>query len=305
MFTKLTTANTAYALTAGQRVKGSASGAKGTIAVSSANSATTVYLMDVEGTFSTSDTIRLEHSTSGGKAVSAVKQYSTDDVRSLFQECRSSSGTADFTADTLLTDNQFSLSGALFSVGSSDKTVQGVNTTFTQQLKPGDVLRGQGGVVAGIVDTITSDIELELVANVAGHPQVGKWVRQRARLQEQEKTVAISPTPKDFVSSMTPNQVTVRKQTVLTLAGATVTLGSGSGMTFVAEDANDYVTSIHDGNTDSDNEGAIINTQEGSTLTISNNTSLIVTHAQSTPLDADDVLKVVYAVQKDVSGGYC
>ena len=86
MFTKLTTASTAYALTAGQRVKGTASGAKGTVAVSSASGATTVWLMDVEGTFSTSDTIRLEFATATGKGVTAVKSYSTDGVRALFQE---------------------------------------------------------------------------------------------------------------------------------------------------------------------------------------------------------------------------
>ena len=309
MFTKLTTQATLanYKLTAGQRIVGVSSGAKATVAVSVA-SGTVLYVMDVEGNFTTNEYIRAEWDTDTSitanrlHATTTPRQYSTDGVRSLFQECRSSSGTADFTADTLLTDNQFSLSGALFSVGSSDKTVQGVNTKFTQQLKSGDVLRGQGGVVCGVVDTITSDVELELVANAAGHPQVGKWVRQRARLQEQEKTVAISPTPKDFVSSITPNQVTVRKQTLLTLAGATVTHAAGAGQSFVAEDANDYVISIHDGNTDSDNEGGIIQIGEGSTLDVQTTTNgnLTITHAQSTPLDADDVLKVIYAVQKDV-----
>ena len=299
MFTKLTTANTAYALTAGQRVKGTSSGAKGTVAVSSSNSATAVYLMDVEGTFSTSDTIRLEHSTSGGKAVSAVKQYSSDDVRSLFQECRSSSGTADFTADTLLTDNQYVLSGTVNCAGSTT-AVTGVNSTFTQELKAGDVVVFPSATT-GIVASITSDIALVLTAN--GPNEDGKVIRQRARLQEQEKTIAISPTPKDFVSSITPNQVTVRKQTILTLAGATVTHAAGSDSSFVSEDANDYIISIHDGNTDSDNEGGIIDTQEGSTLSVATTTNgnLTVTHAQSTPLDADDVLKVIYAVQKSVS----
>ena len=299
IFTKLTTANTAYALTAGQRIKGSASGAKGTVAVSSANSATTVYLMDVEGTFSTSDTIRLEHSTSGGKAVSAVKEYSSDDVRSLFQECRSSSGTADFTGDTLLTDSQFVLSGTVNCAGSTT-AVTGVNSKFTQELKAGDVIVFPSSTTR-IVASITNDIALVLTAN--GPDEDGKVLRQRARLQEQEKTVAISPTPKDFVSSITPNQVTVRKQTVLTLAGATVTHAAGSDSSFVSEDANDYVISIHDGNTDSDNEGGIIDTQEGSTLGVATTTNgnLTVTHGQSTPLDADDVLKVIYAVQKSVS----
>ncbi len=306
MFTKLTTANTAYALTAGQRVKGTASGAKGTVAVSSASGATTVWLMDVEGTFSTSDTIRLEHATASGKAVSAVRSYSSDRVRALFQECRTSADTADFTADTMLKDpsNRVKLSGT-FVNGSSSTAVTGVGgTLFSQQLKEGDVIEFPSGATS-IVSSVTSDIALVLTAN--GPNETGVCHRLRAKLLEQNKTVAISATPKDFISSVTPNQVTLRKQTVLTFASSTVSSPAvGTGVALVAEDANDYIVSIHDPG-DGDGSGAIIDTQQtgvggGQPLAIntSSNGTFTLTHADSTAMEASDAVKVIYAVQKPV-----
>ena len=85
MYTKLTVANTNYRLSAGQRIKGSVSGAKGILATATAANATILFVHDVEGEFSTSDTIRLEQATTGGKAVTAVRNYSTDRVRQISQ----------------------------------------------------------------------------------------------------------------------------------------------------------------------------------------------------------------------------
>ena len=323
MFTQLTIQAdmTAYELTAGQRVVGVSSGAKGTVAVSRTGSGTVLMLMDVEGNFANDEYIRVEWdsstSTDANKTEDAtailadpemgIRQYSTDDVRSLFQECRSSSGTADFTADTLLTDNQYTLSGTcvtdLSGDATADKVVTGVNSKFTQELKGGDVIVMPSGATLIVDETVAITDTTFSVKTAPAAVENGKFLRQRARLLEQEKTVAISPTPKDFVSSITPNQVTIRKQTILTLAGATITHAAGSDSSFVSEDANDYIISIHDGNTDSDNEGAIINTQQGTALQVATTTNgnITITHAQSAALDADDVLKVIYAVQKDVN----
>ena len=55
---KLSLAN--YRLTAGQRIVGTSSGAKGTISVSSG---TSLFVMDVEGTFTTNEYINLENTT--------------------------------------------------------------------------------------------------------------------------------------------------------------------------------------------------------------------------------------------------
>ena len=310
MFTKLTVANTAYALTAGQRVKGSVSGAKGIVAADSANSATTVYLMDVEGSFSTSDTLRMEQATSGGKAISAVKQYSSDDVRQVFQECRSSSGTADFNADTVLTDNQTVLSGTMVAASTSSTAVTGVNTKFTQELKALDVLISPAGATIGIVSSVTNDTTLVLAANAAVAVN-GKFIRQRAKIKEPQKTVAISPTPKNKVKSITPNQVTLRQQTLLTFAGATVSSSAvGADSSLIAKDANDYIITVHEnGSTDNSTEGQTINILQeddgdaGDTLHLNTaaNGTFTVKHSVAAALDADDLIKVTYGIQKGVS----
>ena len=231
-----------------------------------------------------------------------IKSYSTDDVRQVFQECRSSSGTADFTADTVLTDNQFSLSGLVVN-GSNTTAVTGVNTKFTQQLKKGDVIVFPSGA-SRIVSSVTTDTALVLTAN--GPDEKGKCLRQRARIMEAEKTVAISPTPKNFVKSVTGNQVTLRQQTLLTFSGATVSSSAvGSDSNLIAEDNNDYLITVHEnGSTDNSTEGQTINiAQSASTIIVDTETNgtFTVTHGQAAALDADDVIKATYAIQKNIA----
>lgn len=298
MYTKLTVAATAYRMTAGQRVKGSVSGAKGILAADSASGATTLYILDVEGTFSTSDTIRLEQATSAGKAVSAVKSYSTDDVRQTYQATRTTG--ADFTADTVLTDNQFPISGTIKANGTA---LTGVNTKFTQELKVGDTVVAPSGE-AEKVTAVTSDTVAVIVS--IGTASEGKFIRQRARLLSPEQTVAISPTPKNFVKSVTPNQVTLRQQTLLTFAGDTAGLGAvGGSNSLIAEDNNDYLISVHEnGSTDNSTDGQTINIAQSATtlaVTTTSNGTFTVTHAQAAALDADDLIKATYGIQKDVS----
>ena len=298
MYTKLTVASTAYRMTAGQRVKGSVSGAKGILAADSASGATTLYILDVEGKFSTSDTIRLEQATSGGKAVSAVKNYSTDDVRQTYQATRGTG--ADFTADTVLTDNQYPISGT---VKASGTALTGVNTKFTQELKVGDTIVAPSGE-AEKVTAVTSDTVAVIVSISAASE--GKFIRQRARLLSPEKTVAISPTPKNYVKSVTPNQVTLRQQTILTFAGSTISSGAvGTDSNLIAEDNNDYLITVHaNGSTDNNTDGQTINiAQSASTLIVDTSTdgTFTVTHAQAAALDADDIIKASYAIQKNVA----
>ena len=300
MFTKLTVASTSYALTAGQRVKGTVSGAKATIAVNVGASGTTAWLMDVEGTFSTADTLRKENDTSGGKAVSAIKVYSSDRVRSLYQASRTSNS-ANFTADVATTDSQYVLTGTV--VGASgDPTQTGVNTKFSQELKEGDVIIAPSGTEK-IVSSITSDTSIELTGN--GVAENGKYLRQRARLMEPEKTIAIAPTPKDYVSSMTPNSMVIRKQ-------ATVTLSSGSGSiagvadeVLLAEDVNDYmITIMEDGEGGDGDEGDVIDITEHATVLVAAGGSggaVSISATNSTPLSNSDQLKIVYGATKDVA----
>ena len=307
MYTKLTVATTSHAYTAGQRIKGTVSGAKGTVAVSSAHAATTVYVMDIEGTFSTADTIRLEHETTGGKAVSAVRNYSSDRVRQVYQ-VSARSGAAAFAADVVTTDNQYVITGNVNALATNDKTVTGVNTKFTQELKEGDIIVQPSGAVTGIVDSITSDTSLELVANAVA-AATGKFIRQRAQLQEQEKTVAVMPTPKNFVSNITPSSLVIRKQGLLTLSSGTGSVAGVADEVLLAEDVNDYIITVHEA------EGTETNPEdnaEGDTVDITEATGVLVpaggsggavavASANSTPLGAADILKVIYGATKDVA----
>jgi hypothetical protein len=307
MYTKLTVANDSHAYTAGQRIKGTVSGAKGTIAVSSAHAATTVFVMDIEGTFSTADTIRLEHETTGGKEVSVVRNYSSDRVRQVYQ-VSARSGASAFAADVVTTDNQFVITGSVNALATNDKTVTGVNSKFTQELKEGDILIQPSGASVGIVDSITSDTALELVANAAA-AATGKFIRQRSQLQEQEKTVSVMPTPRNFVSEITPASLVIRKQAILTLSSGTGSISGVADEVLLAEDVNDYIISVHEA------EGTETNPEdnaEGDTIDITEHIGVLVpaggsggavavASANSTPLGAADILKVIYGATKDVA----
>ena len=313
MYTLLTVQATManYKLTAGQRIVGATSGAKATVAVSVA-SGVALYVMDVEGTFQADEYIRVEWDTSTAITAnklhatqsSAVKSYSTDRVRSLYQASRTSNSAA-FTADTVLTDNQFVVTGTIGTTATNDATVTGVNTKFSQELKEGDVLIGGTGASVGIVATITTDTELELVDNAAVATS-GKFIRQRAQLQEQEKTVAIAATPKDFVSSLTPNSVVVRRQKATTVSSGTATsIQAGDDGVLVAEDANDYMITIMESAEGSDaDEGDVVDIAEASgVLAAAGGTdgAITITASASTPITDGDQLKVVYAVTQDVA----
>ena len=310
MYTKLTVANTNYRLTAGQRIKGSNSGAKGTLVATTAASVTTLFVMDVEGTFNTSDTIRLEQATTGGKQVSAVINYSSDRVRQVYQ-VSARSGAAAFAADVVTTDSQFVLSGSVNALATNDKTVTGVNSKFTQELKEGDILIQPSGASVGIVESIDSDTSLELVANAAA-AATGKFIRQRAQLQEQDKTVSVMATPKNFVSEITPASLVIRKQALLTLSSGTGSISGVADEVLLAEvntNNGDYIATVHEAE---DTETNPEDNAEGDTIDLSEATNVIaaasgsngavsMASASSTPIGAADILKVIYGATKDVA----
>ena len=310
MYTKLTVSADNYNLTEGQRIKGSNSGAKGTLASSTAANATTLLLIDVEGTFSTQDTIMLEQATSGAKTVSAVRSYSSDDVRQVYQASIDANA-AVFAADTVTTDNQFVLSGTVFVDQSADADkVLGTNTKFTQELKVGDVVVFQDQV-SGIIDAVVSDTEASLASNLSADNS-GKLIRQRARLQEQEKTVSVMPTPKNFVSSITPNTLQIRKQKTVQLSGGSGSLTGVADETLFSDptsETDNYIVTIHEAegtetNPEDGNEGRTIQIQEHDSV-IEPATSLggaiALSAASSTSLDNADQLKVIYGATKDVA----
>ena len=307
MYTKLTVANTNYRLTAGQRIKGSSSGAKAICVADTAANVTTIFVMDVEGTFTTDDTIRLEQATTGGKAVSAVVNFSTDRVRQVHQ-ISARSGAAAFAADVVTTDNQVVVTGNVSAASTSDKTVTGVNTKFTQELKEGDILIGSTGAVIGIIDSITTDTALELVANASAVDK-GKYIRQRAQLQEQERTVSVMATPRNFVSDITPASLVIRKQAILTLSSGTGSVSGVADEVLLAEDVNDYIISVHEAegtesNPEDNAEGSVVDIAEDAAVLVpagGSGGAVAMASGNSTPLGAADILKVIYGATKDVT----
>ena len=313
MFTKLTTqaslAN--YRLTAGQRIVGATSGAKATVAIS-VSSGTSLFVMDVEGTFTTNEYINLENTTTTTTAnqlhaSTAPRTFSSDRVRQVYQASRTS-GAAVFAADTVLTDNQFVLSGIVNGVAANTQT--GVNTKFSQELKEGDVIVAPSGTTK-IVSSVTSDVALELTAN--GVDEDGKYLRQRAQLQEQEKTVSVMPTPKDMVKSITPNTVIVRKQNLLQLSSGAGNISGVSDEVLVSEDVNDYMVSVHEAegtetNPEDNNEGGVIDISEAAgvlTVGSGNGGAVGFNSSSSTPLGNTDQLKVIYAATKNIADDNC
>ena len=314
MYTRLKVANTSYALTEGQKVKGSSSGATGTVAQAVASTGQTINLVDVEGVFNTSDTIRLEKDSSGGKAIDnteaiPIRTYSTEDVRAVTQSPKTaiSGSSAVFTCNTLLTDNQKVISGSVFIDQSDDADkIIGTNTKFTQELRVGDVVRFDNNT-SGIIDAIANDTEASLSADLSADYS-GKLIRQRAKLKDIEKRAAISPTPRDHIKSITPSQVTLRRQAFLTFSGATVAQSVASDENLVSDASGevDYIIAVHD-NGDSSattNEGNIINNSEnassGDTLNVATSSggSFTVAHGASGDLDADTKIKATFAVTK-------
>ena len=131
---------------------------------------------------------------------------------------------------------------------------------ITKELKEGDILIAPDGT-SHIVSSITSDTSLESTAN--GNAGDGKYIRQRARLLEQEKTVSVMPTPKNFVSSITPNTVTIRKQASVQLSSGSGSISGVADESLVAEDSNDYIISIMEAegtesNPEDNNEGSVL-----------------------------------------------
>jgi len=323
MYTKLTiqASMTAYELYAGQRVVGATSGAKGTVAVS-ITSGVVLMLMDVEGTFTTNEYIRAEWDTSTATTANKTSAtvgpvtFSNDRVRQVYQTPKLANS-AVFAANVITTESQVVPTGIIKTV-SNGTAVVGTNTKFTQELKEGDILIASTGVLEGVILSVTSDIEAVLAANGA-NGSTGKMIRQRAKLQEQERTTSIMPTPKDFVSSITPNIVVIRKQKALVLSGAGGTISGVSDETLVTEDDNDYMVAIMEaegdntsGNPEDNDEGGVVDIAgAGGTpgnFMVPNTSSgggIVFVSDNSTPLNAagDDAatLKVIYAATKDVA----
>jgi len=139
-------------------------------------------------------------------------------------------------------------------------TLVGKGTKFTTELKIGDQITFQdddNDTVTSIVESITNDREITVTAAV-GVTQNTKTTaasitRQRTKLQDADKNVAISRLPYDVVktllttdnSSVSDTSLKIRRQFVTTLSSSgTATITAGTNEVFVAFTENDYSVSI-------------------------------------------------------------
>ena len=139
-------------------------------------------------------------------------------------------------------------------------TILGKGTLFTSELKIGDqitFLDNDNDTVTSIVESITSNTEITVTAAVgtlAGTVTTSaSFTRQRTKLQNAEKNIAITKLPYDVVKTilttdnagLSDTSFKMRRQFVTTLSSSgTATLTAGTNEVFTAFTENDYTVSI-------------------------------------------------------------
>jgi len=221
MFTRLTAAKTGT-LNVGDQVVQTSSGATGIVA--HADAADT-YVHDVQGTFITGQTCTSKGTGAGTlAAVSAVRSYNVDRVRSVTQDSNVAAHEV-FTADVVV-DAEKTLTGS-FTIASTALT--GFGSRLMTELKQGDVILDGGGVER-IVTSVTDNTNAVIASATAGTNL--KITRRRASLYNQDQTASIFSWPRDWVKTHTPDSLVVKRQVVKTISSGSVSITLNSGETF-------------------------------------------------------------------------
>ena len=221
-----------------------------------------VVLSSTQGEFSESETITgatsgytavIQFSAFGRKGINVRKFFET---RQLFSDVTD----IDFTADTTI-DSTYgevtTLSGSI-SIGNSGTGVLGFGTSFTTELVIGDTIEfidDAGSTTTKIVESITSNTDLELTTAVGGSGVATKTIatRKRAKRQEANKNSPLFKLPYTPVktlkttanSNASDTSFTVRRTFVETLSSTGgATLNAASGETFLASSNTDYIMTI-------------------------------------------------------------
>ena len=207
-------------------------GASGIVALCD-NTNNLYMLHDVIGTFKVGMGIEskgISSSTKTNGAITAVRTYNIDRVRSIYQEPLATSSREEFTAN-VITNSAFILTGTTQFTGSST-ALTGFGTAFTRELKEGDVVFNPAGSgEERIIASVTDNTAAVLTAASSSAFQ-GNVTRRRAALIDQDQSASIFSWPRDFVKSHTPDQVQVRRQQVVTVASQQIQLSVGSAETF-------------------------------------------------------------------------
>ena len=304
MFTQLSQSSVSSAneVSVGDRIEevnnGVPTGTTGIVAI--CDSTLNLYMLhDVVGQFTVGYGLRsvgVSSTTKTNGAITAVRTYNIDRVRSIFQSTNAASR-ENFTAD-LVTNSAFVLTGTVqFTNGSTALT--GFGTAFTRELKEGDLVynpagAGQTRAIASVTDNITATLG---VAPNLGSFQ-GNVTRQRVKIIDQEQTASIFSWPRDWVSDHVPDQVKVRRQKTVTVSSGSFQLSVASGESFDSNDPNTddlTIAIIERGNNaggNAKNVGDQLNVEDYS-KTAGTNTLTIGGFSSD---DNDAVLKVTFTV---------
>ena len=312
MFTQLSQSSVSSAneVSVGDRIEevnnGVPTGTTGIVAI--CDSTLNLYMLhDVVGQFTVGYGLRsvgVSSTTKTNGAITAVRTYNIDRVRSIFQSTNAASR-ENFTAD-LVTNSAFVLTGTVqFTNGSTALT--GFGTAFTRELKEGDLVynpagAGQTRAIASVTDNITATLG---VAPNLGSFQ-GNVTRQRVKIIDQEQTASIFSWPRDWVSDHVPDQVKVRRQKTVTVSSGSFQLSVASGESFDSNDPNTddlTIAIIERGNNaggNAKNVGDQLNVEDYS-KTAGTNTLTIGGFSSD---DNDAVLKVTFTVDINTPVSY-
>ena len=239
VFTTLTV-NSGLTAVGGSLIEGQRSGARGYL-TTAASGATSIKLQDTSGTFIVDEPIKV-NGVADTKTITAVTEYSIDDVKSLFQDV----GDNEFNADTVLSrEGSPAPAGTEYSI-SPGGTVSVGGNRFKSGVKIGDIVKYQkvgetdptyNRVTAIAADGTTLTITATNLVDVSGvckKALPGSTVLTsdfkivRPRLINAKNSTLISDLPVDAISNvdLSVSEVQVRSQATFNVASnkGTVTL---------------------------------------------------------------------------------
>ncbi len=158
--------------TEGDQVVGGTSGATGIVSYTASGQ---LYVHDVVGTFVVGDAITTKGTTSGTTTVTAVRNYNIDRARGVSQD-PVDAGSTTFTANVKVDNSKVLLGTLTFGTNTS---VSGFATSFTTELKEGDVIVNPASGQSLVVASVTDDTSLTL-SSASSSAYTGNVTRNRA-----------------------------------------------------------------------------------------------------------------------------
>ena len=272
MFTTITLTNgtgrpgTSAQITQGAKITGATSGATGFLHTGSTSN-NILQLITVSGNFNVGEELisssqptsaqadqKLEDTSNVVLEIATVTTRSFEDVKSVFMDANGSA--PNFVADLVL-GNTLTLGGSV-TMNGTNANVTGFNTTFTLDLKVGDIVTvpgaGSGGAdLTAKVNTITSNTAIVLGSNSASAVTTVPIIRKRSKLNDQEKNLLLRKLRKNRIKTLKTDSnngnaqttVTFRKQFVVTTTSSgEIVLTAGANETFAASSNTDYIIQI-------------------------------------------------------------